>query len=464
MSLDGLLNLQNKYTGKRGFIVATGPSLAYKNMSFLKNEITITMNLGPLMFDQWGFQPTFHLAADKYVYPQFKEVFQNLTKDTPTTKIVIASACETFPDELKDDNTFFSPIKHPQEIINFSKDPIRNGFWRGKTVAYDALQFAYFLGLSEVHILGMDMTVNHDWGSNSHCYELQKNSNFPNIDFPRTDSTYIQRGLPGHPEYLDLIKNYFIEAQKIFNENGRKIINDSRSSLTVLPQEDILRKFSHIPNIVAFIPAKGTSSRVLNKNTRMLGEKPLFLHVLDTALASNTIDSVYLDTESDELANLAEDRTHYRINRPVNLANNATDGNKLMLFEASQVPNADIYVQILPTAPFLQKETIDRAIYELIKNPNQQSLIAVLKQKQYLWSENGKPINYNPFMIPNSVDLAPTINETMGLYVIRKNELLETKTRVGNKPKLFEIPLLDSFDINTEEEFSIAQAIFKGRI
>lgn len=463
MSLDSILSLQNAYACKRGFIVATGPSLAYRNMSFLKDEITITMNLGPLMFDQWGFQPTFHLAADKYVYPQFREVFEKTIKDTPTKKLVITSACETFPEELRDENTFFIPLKHPQEIINFSKDPIRDGFWRGKTVAYDALQFAYFLGLSEVYLLGMDMTMNHDWGSNSHCYELQKNPRFKNLEFPKTDSNYIQRGLPGHPEYWDLIKKYFSKAKETFEQEGKKIINDSRSQMNVFQQEDILRKFGYVPEIVATIPAKGTSSRVTSKNIRLLGGKPLFLHVMDTALSAKTIDKVYLDTESDEVAKLAENRQYHRIVRPVELANNATDGNTLLLFEASCIPSADIYVQILPTAPFLSRETIDGVVYELIKNPKIKSVTAVLKQKQYLWSNDGKPLNYNPKRIPNSVDLTPSIIETMGLYAIRRDELLKTKTRVGDNPKLFEIPLLESFDINTEEEFSIAESIFNGR-
>jgi CMP-N-acetylneuraminic acid synthetase len=212
-----------------------------------------------------------------------------------------------------------------------------------------------------------------------------------------------------------------------------------------------------------FYKKKGTSTRVSNKNVRALAGKPLFLHVLDTLLSSHTIDKVYLDTESDEVAKFAKERNCYRINRPQELANNATDGNKLLLFEASQVPETDIYVQVLPTAPFLTKETIDGAVYELIKEPSLQSAIAVLKQKQYLWSADGKPINYTPEKIPNSIDLVPTITETMGLYAIRKDELLKTQTRVGSNPKLFEIPLLEAFDINTEEEFALAQAIFAGR-
>jgi len=77
MPLDSLLSLQNAYAGKRGFIVATGPSLAYKNMSFLKDEITISMNLGPLMFDQWDFIQHFILQQINTFVLILKTYFKN---------------------------------------------------------------------------------------------------------------------------------------------------------------------------------------------------------------------------------------------------------------------------------------------------------------------------------------------------------------------------------------------------
>ena len=46
--------------------------------------------------------------------------------------------------------------------------------------------------------------------------------------------------------------------------------------------------------IVAFLPAKGSSSRVKNKNLQLLDGKPLFLHTLEKLVASNIFDDVYL--------------------------------------------------------------------------------------------------------------------------------------------------------------------------
>jgi len=59
--------------------------------------------------------------------------------------------------------------------------------------------------------------------------------------------------------------------------------------------------------IIAFLPAKGTSSRIKNKNIRFLNGKPLFLHTLEKLISCNFIDEVYLDSDSNEIFNLASE-------------------------------------------------------------------------------------------------------------------------------------------------------------
>lgn len=79
------------------------------------------------------------------------------------------------------------------------------------------------------------------------------------------------------------------EAQRQYAQVGRRIVNDVTSSLEVFVQEDLLGKLAPRLHVVAFVPAKGTSTRVTNKNIRQLGDKPLFLHILDTLLTCHTI-------------------------------------------------------------------------------------------------------------------------------------------------------------------------------
>lgn len=216
--------------------------------------------------------------------------------------------------------------------------------------------------------------------------------------------------------------------------------------------------------VVAFIPAKGTSERVPNKNTKVLGRKPLFLHIVDTLLACCSIDEVYLDTETYEVAAHLDVRNKCRVlKRPEELATNATDGNKLLLWEAEQV-EADIYVQALPTAPFLLSRTVDKAI-ELVKN-KWPSVIAATFRNHYHWDRwadgTGGRARYDARNIPNAKNLPPTVRETMGLYVIRREELINTGLRTGHHPYLLGVSDIEAIDIDTEEDFRFAEIIWKG--
>jgi len=211
--------------------------------------------------------------------------------------------------------------------------------------------------------------------------------------------------------------------------------------------------------VIAFLPAKGTSSRVKSKNLKLLDGKALFLHTLEKLMECDFIDEVYLDTESDEIINLASETNCKILKRDENLASNATDGNKLFLNEVNHV-NADIYIQILGTSPFIEIETIRRGI-DTLSNDNYDSATLIRKEKLYTWNE--KAPNYDIENIPNSFNLNDTIIETMGLYIIKKEAALKTQRRIGNNPYLLEASPLEAIDVNYPDDFELANLIAVGK-
>src|SRR5690606_38230884 len=120
-----------------------------------------------------------------------------------------------------------------------------------------------------------------------------------------------------------------------------------------------------VMKIVAFVPAKGSSQRIKNKNLAVLDGEYLFKHKLRQLLKCPQISEVYLDTDSDEIAALAADLPVKRLQRPADLASNATDGHELFAWECAQV-EADVYIQALCTAPFVTEATVQRAIAALL--------------------------------------------------------------------------------------------------
>ncbi len=211
--------------------------------------------------------------------------------------------------------------------------------------------------------------------------------------------------------------------------------------------------------VVAFLPAKGSSERIENKNTRLLDGKPLFLHTLEKLVKCGFIDEVYLDSEADEIFELASEVECRHLKRDPALATNKTDGHALFMNEVRQV-QADIYIQILGTSPFIKPETIKRGIDALIENGEYDSAVLVAQEKQYLW-ENNQP-KYDKFHIPNSKDLPDTIVESMGLYIVKRETALKTKRRYGDNVYFLYADSIEKVDVNYPDDFVMANYLAAG--
>ena len=75
---------------------------------------------------------------------------------------------------------------------------------------------------------------------------------------------------------------------------------------------------------IAFIFARGGSRGVADKNIRPVAGKPLLAHSIETALSCNSIGSVVVSTDSDRIAECARDCGAEVLDRPAELAGDAT--------------------------------------------------------------------------------------------------------------------------------------------
>ena len=211
--------------------------------------------------------------------------------------------------------------------------------------------------------------------------------------------------------------------------------------------------------VVAFLPAKGSSERIESKNLKLLDGKPLFLHTLEKLVDCDFIDEVYLDSESDAILEYASYLDYIPLKRAQELANNKTDGHQMFYNEIKQV-EADIYIQILGTSPFISPETIQKGINVLLDSNEYDSAVLVRREKQYTWNNIGP--NYDINHIPNSKDLNDTIIETMGLYIVKSGVAHRTRKRIGEKPYLIEADAIEAIDVNYPDDFALADIIAKG--
>tara|TARA_R110002074_G_scaffold330709_1_gene501191 strand:- start:1808 stop:3106 length:1299 start_codon:yes stop_codon:yes gene_type:complete len=211
--------------------------------------------------------------------------------------------------------------------------------------------------------------------------------------------------------------------------------------------------------VVAFLPAKGSSSRVHNKNTRIFNGEPFFAFTLKKLLQCDFIDEVYIDSEDEGILSVGKRLGAKVMRRDAKLASNATDGNRLFMNEVMQV-EADIYIQALCTSPFVKIETIRTAVETLKSNAAYDSVVLGRNDKFYEWI-NGSP-SYDIQNIPNSVDMAERHIEAMSLYVIRADAARRTQRRIGDRPKMIFGDSTELIDVNTPEEFFLAEKVAAG--
>lgn len=212
--------------------------------------------------------------------------------------------------------------------------------------------------------------------------------------------------------------------------------------------------------VYAFVPAKGSSERIQNKNMRFLEGERLYIKALKTLLQCTEIDRVFLDSESQEMYQHADYLPITFLQRDPALATNKTDGHQMFMNEVNSYPDADIYVQLLCTSPFIKPQTIDEAIRKLKNDASYDSAILMKKDKYYFWKD-GQP-EYDPNHIPNSKDLPDTVSESMGLYIVKKEAALASQKRYGTRPWMIFGDPQELVDVNNEEDLRFAEVYAKG--
>ena len=201
---------------------------------------------------------------------------------------------------------------------------------------------------------------------------------------------------------------------------------------------------------IAIIPIKQNSERVPGKNFRFIAGKPLYLYLLDNLKYCN-FDDIYVDSDSDEIREYCSSNGYNFLQRKPELALNTANGNDLLNYHR-QLIDSDLYFQLFVTSPLLKVETINKCIELLSTNNDKDSIMTVKSFFSWYWYD-GKPINYDPCVLPRSQDAKPVVMETTGLYGIKKQSLDIRKARIGFDPIFHEVSDFESIDLDNETDF-----------
>lgn len=211
---------------------------------------------------------------------------------------------------------------------------------------------------------------------------------------------------------------------------------------------------------VAFIPIKLNNERMPNKNIRPFSNgRPLLTYILETLVNTQSIDEVYVYCSQEKIIPYLPLGVEFLKRREQLDASNANGTEIIKCFVEDVV--ADVYVMSHATTPFVSTQSLEKGVIA-VASGQYDSSFSVEKIQQFLWLD-GKAINYSPAYIPRSQDLPKYYGETNGFYIFTRSLVLEHGRRIGFNPFLVEVSPTESLDIDYEEDFQIANAIYNMR-
>ncbi|MBW8002732.1 MAG: glycosyltransferase [Planctomycetes bacterium] len=203
-----LTQYKNKYQGQRCVIIGNGPSLNNTDLSLLKNEYTFGLNKIYLLFDKFDWRPTFYVAVNQFVIEQSAKQILN---EISGLKFLDFVSFKYLPYRM--DTIYTRPLNGNA----FSTDPCI-GVFQAHTVTYVAMQLAYYLGFSEVFLVGVDHFYNAAQKGKPNQVIVQHGR-----DSDHFDSGYFEQGREWHLPDLKGSEKGYKTAKLKFEQVGKKI-------------------------------------------------------------------------------------------------------------------------------------------------------------------------------------------------------------------------------------------------
>ena len=216
--------------------------------------------------------------------------------------------------------------------------------------------------------------------------------------------------------------------------------------------------------IVALLPMKANSERVVGKNFKDFCGKPLFRWVLDTLLSVPEISRVLINTDAREIlkAHGLEDSERVQVrDRPLEICGDLVSMNEVIKDDLANI-DADIFLMTHTTNPLLSKKSIVSALNTYKKSLHEKqhdSLFTVNRVQERFYTSDAKAINHDPDNLVRTQDLEAWYQENSNLYLFTKQSFETAGARIGKIPTMLVTEPFESTDIDTPDDWSFAEAV-----
>jgi CMP-N,N'-diacetyllegionaminic acid synthase len=188
------------------------------------------------------------------------------------------------------------------------------------------------------------------------------------------------------------------------------------------------------------IPARGGSKRIIRKNCRLLHNVPLIGYTIRAAQSAVGLTDIVVSTEDEELKQIALSYGATVVDRPASLAGDDVTSGAVLRHALDVMEDGgeryDLVICLHPTSPIRHPDHIGQAI-NLLWYSDAPALASVACRKR-------------------------TYTHNASIYAMRRDWLVSTGQHYCERSIPFLMDARHSVDIDTEEDFKIAELFLNG--
>ncbi len=213
---------------------------------------------------------------------------------------------------------------------------------------------------------------------------------------------------------------------------------------------------------IAFIPARGGSKSIPDKNIKIINGKPLIYWVCEAAQLSD-IDKIVLATDSKKIAEVALSFGFSKLvvyDRKKENAQDTSSTESVMLeyINEESLNNDDTLILIQATSPLLSYQDLDKGLKQAEKGD---SILSVVPSKRFYWSAQGQPENYDPFQRPRRQDFEGNYVENGAFYISTVEKIKESQNRISGSINMAIMPEYSFHEIDEPVDWIIVDQLIK---
>ena len=228
--------------------------------------------------------------------------------------------------------------------------------------------------------------------------------------------------------------------------------------------------------VLAVIPARSGSKGLKDKNIRPLAGKPLIAWTIEVAKESSLIDEIIVSTDSLTYKRIAEQYgASVPFIRPKDLSKDTSSSVDVILHSLDYMKGIgtpySIVVMLEPTSPLRILSDIDEAISIVARN-KAKSAVGICRAESshpsFLFKSlpNGFITPYEG-VFPNNLrrqDISPVYYLEGSVYASDTLTFYEKRAFYHEETSGVEIPYCRSFEIDTDIDFQIVEALLKNSL